>query len=536
MRPCLHAEITISFLKYLLLLRPQHHNHQQLRLNSGAGPLNTLIFNYANKTMNKQPEVIDSPPAKNKETNQVKETSVFVLSDNFERLPPAYTLTRKDVVILALRLAAIHANRTPKTYLSKSKYYSDTNVYGIRIESNTKKGVSAKAGCAKFWRTSLENKVNLDRINHEAKHRLIGGPIREHAQNYSSNATVERMREKTEASNLALSKLAVKNTITGEETSMLSIVQASFSNRFNELYSFTKNFEAMAKENGMGWVFVTFTAPPEYHPNPSSPNSKCSYKPELGVKASHVYINRAWALIRAMLSKWGIRAGPTTYFGARTVEVHKDGCIHWHLLIFINDSLINNFTKACREKFPLPGQLKIVLGDDNKGSASTYIFKYLMKEFDTNTLDRNITGRLTKADGEKDKEREQMDLASIENSERVRAAIRAMSIRQYQTIGLLRVTTLLRKINKLDLSATSDTGESVLWFIQKYVWRNPMGLKNLLGKPHIFSRSDDENPSIKLIKENTLSRYGEERERVIGIEIDGREFISKGLFQIIKNQ
>ena len=486
--------------------------------------------------MNEQTQLIDSATAKNKETNQAKDTSVYFLSENFERLPPAYTLTRKHVVALALRLAATHANQTQETYFSKGKYYSDTNVYGIRIESNTKNGVNAKAGCAKYWRTSLENKVNLDRINYEAMHRLIGGPIREHAENYCSNATVERMREKTEASNLALSKLAVKNTITGKESSMLSIANASFSNRFNELYSFTKNFEAIAKENGMDWLFVTFTAPPEYHPNPSSPNSKCSYKPELGVKASHVYINRAWTLIRAMLNKWGIRASPTTYFGARTVEVHKDGCIHWHLLIFINDSLINNFTKACREKFSLPGQLKIVLGDDNKGSASTYIFKYLMKEFDTNTLDRNITDRLTKADGEKDREREEMDLASIENSERVRAAIRAMSIRQYQTIGLLRVTTLLRKINKLDLSEIIDTDNSVLGFIKKHVWRNPMGLKNLLGKPDIFSRSNDEAPSIKLIKEHALSRYGEERERVIGIQIDGREFISKGLFQIIKKQ
>ncbi|MFG0679235.1 replication endonuclease [Pseudomonas sp. xss_4] len=486
--------------------------------------------------MNEETQLIDSAPAKNKETNQAKDTSVYFLSENFERLPPAYTLTRKHVVSLALRLAATHANQTQETYFSKGKYYSDTNVYGIRIESKTKNGVSAKAGCAKFWRTSLENKVNLDRINYEAMHRLIGGPIREHAENYSSNATVERMREKTEASNLALSKLAVKNTITGKESSMLSIANASFSNRFNELYSFTKNFEAMAKENGMDWLFVTFTAPPEYHPNPSSPNSKCSYKPELGVKASHTYINRAWTLIRAMLSKWGIRASPTSYFGARTVEVHKDGCIHWHLLIFINDSLINNFTKACKEKFSLPGQLKIVLGDDNKGSASTYIFKYLMKEFDINTLDRNITDRLTKSDKEKDREREEMDLASIENSERIRAAIRAMSIRQYQTIGLLRVTTLLRKINKLDLSEIIDTDNNVLGFIQKHVWRNPMGLKNLLEKPHIFSRSDDEPPSIKLIKEQALSRYGEERERVIGIEIDGREFISKGLFQIIKKQ
>lgn len=484
--------------------------------------------------MNEHKHMTYSASAKDNETNQVKETSVYLLSDNLGRLPPAYTLTRKQVVALALRLASIHAIQTQETHLSKGKYYSDTGVYGIRIESNTKKGVTAKAGCAKFWRTSLENKVNLDRINFEAKHRLIGGPFNEQAENYSSNATVERMREKTEASNLALSKLAVKNTITGEESSMLSIANASFSNRFNELYSFTKNFEAMAKENGMDWLFVTFTAPPEYHPNPSSPNSKCSYRPELGVKASHVYINRAWVLIRAMLSKWGVKASPTTYFGARTVEVHKDGCIHWHLLIFIDNSLIEKFTRACREKFPLPGQLKVVMGDDNKGSASSYIFKYLMKEFDTNTLDRRITGRLTEADEEKDREREQMDLASIENSERVRAAIRAMCIRQYQTIGLLRVTTLLRKINKLNLSGICDTDESVLGFIQKHVWRNPMGLKNLLGKPHIFSRSNDQNPSIRLIKENTLSRYGEERERAIGIEIGGQQFISKGLFQIVK--
>lgn len=475
-------------------------------------------------------------PVKNAETLPAKETSIYLLSITPERLPAPYTLTRKDVVILALRLAAINAKQKQEVYLSKGKYCIDSKIYGIRIESDTKRGASAKAACAKFWRTSLENKVNLDRINFEARHKLIGGPNSDHAEIYSSNATVERMREKTEASNLALSKLAVKNTITGEESSMLSIANASFSNRFNELYSFTKNFEAMAKENGMDWLFVTFTAPPEYHPNPSSPNSKCSYKPELGVKASHVYINRAWILIRATLSKWGVRASPTTYFGARTVEVHKDGCIHWHLLIFIKNSLINNFTRACREKFALPGQLKVVLGDDNKGSASSYVFKYLMKEFDTNTLDRHITGRLTEADGEKDREREEMDLASIANSERVRAAIRAMCIRQYQTIGLLRVTTLLRKINKLDLSGTSDTDESVLGFIQKHVWRNPMGLKNLLEKPHIFSQCDGQDPSIKLIKENTLSRYGEERERVIGIEIDGRTFISKGLFKIIKKQ
>ncbi|VVO70033.1 replication endonuclease [Pseudomonas fluorescens] len=464
------------------------------------------------------------------------ETSVYSLSFTPKRLPPAYTLTRQQVLALSLRLASFNTTEKHEVYLSKGKYHIDTNVYGIRIESDSKSGVVAKAECAKFWRNSLENRVNLERINFEARHKLVGGPNSENKEVYSSNATVKRMREKTEASNKSLSTMFIKNTITGQELSMLDIANASFSNRFNELYSFTKNFEAMAKENEMDWIFVTLTAPPEFHPNPSSLKSKCSYKPELGVKGSHAYINGAWKIIRAMLSKWGIKASPTTYFGARTVEVHKDGCIHWHLLIFIQNSLIHNFTKACREKFPLPGQLKIVLGDDNKGSASSYVFKYIMKEFNTNTLDRSITSRLTEADRLKDAEREQMDLASIENSERVRAAIRAMCIRQYQTIGLLRVTTLLRKINKLDLTPVVDTEETILGFIRKEVWRNPMGLKNLLQKPHIFSQGEGQSPSIKLIKESTLSRYGEERERIIGIEIDGLKFISKGLFKIVKKQ
>lgn len=61
-----------------------------------------------------------------------------------------------------------------------------------------------------------------------------------------------------------------------------------------------------------------------------------------------------------------------------------------------------------------------------------------------------------------------------------------------------------------------------------------MGLKNLLHKPHIFCQGDGEYPAIRLIKESTLSRYGEDRERVIGIEIDGLKFVSKGLYKIFR--
>ena len=279
-------------------------------------------------------------------TSHAIERALYSISITPKSLPPARALTRQHVLTLAVRLASLHATKANNVYLSRGKYRIKTGFYGIVIEADTKSGVTAKSACVRFWRNSLENKANLERLKFEAKNRQIGGPNSENTEIYCSDATVKRMREKTAASNKCLSKMTVKNIVTGDEFSMLDIANASFSNRFNELYSFTKNFEAMAKSQKMDWIFVTLTAPPEFHPNPSSPNSKCSYKSELGVKASHTYINNAWKRIRAILYKRGINASPTTYFGARTVEVHKDGCIHWHLLIFINHALIHAFNKA----------------------------------------------------------------------------------------------------------------------------------------------------------------------------------------------
>lgn len=459
---------------------------------------------------------------------------VHALTWTFKSLPPAHSLSIKQVLSLASQLALQKANEDMTTcQFFNGIFYFNTGIYGIIIESDKQSSISSRLSCTKFWRNALEKKVNLARLNYEAKHKLVGGRDGSNKDIYSSDATVNRMREKTNNMNEALAKLTMENTLTGEQFSMLEIAKASHSNRFNELYAFTKNFEALAKENGMEWLFLTFTAPPEFHPNPSGAKSECSYNPDLGVKRSHDHINSAWKKIRAVLNKRGIKANPNTYFGARTVETHKDGCIHWHLIIFIQQTLIGAFTNSCKEYFPLHNQIKIVLGDDKKGSASSYVFKYIMKEFNISNLDESITSRLSTDDLSKDIIREESDLASIKNSERVKAALQAMNIRQYQTVGLLRVTTLLRKINKLNLKDIKENDKSALGFIRNHVWRNPLGLKNLLQKPSIFKKSDCEDPPVKLIREATFSRYSEERTRIIGIEIDGTQFITKGKYKLI---
>ncbi|MHC8331861.1 replication endonuclease [Pseudomonas sp. LB3P25] len=460
---------------------------------------------------------------------------VHALTWTLKSLPPAYSLSINQVISLASQLALQKGNEDMTAcQFFNGIFYFNTGIYGIIVESDKQIGINSRLSCTKFWRTALEKKVNLARLNYEAKHKLVGGRDSNN-DIYSSDATVNRMREKTNKTNEALAKLTMENTLTGKQFSMLEIAKASHSNRFNELYAFTKNFEVLAKENGMEWLFLTFTAPPEFHPNPSGAKSECSYNPDLGVKRSHDHINYAWKKIRAVLSKRGIKASPNTYFGARTVETHKDGCIHWHLIIFIQHSLIDEFTNSCKEYFPLHNQIKTVLGDDKKGRASSYVFKYIMKEFDISNLDENITSRLSKDDLSKDTIREDSDLASIKNSERVKAALQAMNIRQYQTVGLLRVTTLLRKINKLNLEDIKENDESVLGFIRNHVWRNPLGLKNLLQRPSIFKKSDCESPPVKLIRESTFSRYSEERTRIIGIDIDGTQFITKGKYKLTGN-
>ena len=153
--------------------------------------------------MNNQPRNGTPPTSalQNSDIGPLEDTSIRQLTVTTDRLPAAHKLTRDDVINLALRLAATNQNTSHDAYRSKGKHYIDTDIYGIRIESDTKNGAIARTTCAKFWRTALERKVNLARLDFEAKHKLVGGPDQDCTEIYSSNATVEWMRAKTEASN-----------------------------------------------------------------------------------------------------------------------------------------------------------------------------------------------------------------------------------------------------------------------------------------------------------------------------------------------
>lgn len=451
------------------------------------------------------------------------------LSLDLSYLPNPYSLSRADVLYLASRLALHFSTQSHSTPIQKGSLYSlDTKVYGITVRSNTEAAIHKRLACKRFWRRSLEKKVNEERLNYEARNLIVGGhPKNPEAsvQNYCSNETLLREQIKRKDNEDKLSRYKVLNTETNTEINLLSIALSNEKNRTNELYFIVKSLENLAAEKNFKWMFITLTAPPQYHPNPVK--GRRSYDPSLGIKGSHEYIKRLWAQTRSVLNERGVKASPEHYFGFRTVEPHRDGSIHWHLIIFANKDVQKKITEAILEKFPVKNAADIVYGKEGDGSASaaTYLYKYIAKSVSRETSEYDTSTELVK-----DKAREEKDLASLRNKERVQAALKSLEIRQYQIFGVNNLTTIFKKINRLNLDAITPMHGSILEFIKTSIWRNADGYLNMLKNTEMFGSGSE----IELIKVATQSSYGEPQKKVVGIRIGTTDFFNDTTYKIVK--
>lgn len=462
--------------------------------------------------------------------NQAPEASQYMpcwLNFDPSQLPPAHMLRVKQVRAVARRVASYYSARweemaiTTRVTTRSCRFVFLSSVYGIVVESTHPDGVRYRASCRKFWRKKIEQKANEGRLAHESKYRMVGG-AGEGAKLYCSDETLSRAREQKALAEQGLASMMVVNTGTGEAVSLLDVARETEKNRLAGQYANVKSMEEFAAGRGFDWLFVTLTAPSEYHPNPSKGKRKASF--DVGVADSHHYIAKQWSRIRSLLSKRGIQAGPDGYFGFRCVEPHKDGCFHWHLLVFLDPGLIEAFSQAIKEKFPGEIASTIVIGDKGKATAATYIYKYLSKNCSTS---RQFT------DDAGDAEREAKDLASFRNKERVQASLKVSRIRQTAPFGVVRVVSLLALIHKLDLAEVEAKEGSVLQFVRDHIWRNQRALLMVMSNPGIFSRESKVH-GVQLIKKEALNSYGELVEQVVGIRIDGREYMNRSRYLIVR--
>ncbi|MNB99764.1 Bacteriophage replication protein GPA [compost metagenome] len=373
-----------------------------------------------------------------------------------------------------------------------------------------------------FVKRRLSKICHRERLRKEAVTKSIGGtqPV-----SYCSNDTFGFIQDGDKRNEIFLKNRQVLVKSTGETFCLLDLHKNKSKNKFNETYFIVKNLEAIAQEQNFLPFMLTLTAPARYHPNPLK--GRCAFDAYSTVDSQN-YLRRAWARFRSYLAKIGIPMSLQSCFGLRTAELHRDGCVHWHLILFINPETLKDFEDALAARFSST-QADIIAIDGC--STSTYALKYILKSVDLDDLpidytddDRNI-----------DAQRKQNDLSTITDAARVRAGIRAMAIRQIQYYGINSSLTKFRMINKITECAKAFPTDAMKILDECRINPRNGTPKNLLAYKNFLHKYSD---AVELIHEETTNKHGLAGKKVIGIKFiaSNYEYITKDKYEIITEQ
>lgn len=239
------------------------------------------------------------------------------------------------------------------------------------------------------WMLRALRKEIRRRIEHIA---LDQGVINMKIERYASDQTV-LIHEQTRARNYKLLESMEAVNEEGDCLSLLELNELSVSNpyiRNSELLVRLRGFENYADRNNHIADFWTLTCPSKFHRSSKKWDGSTP-------KDAQNWLCKQWSRFRAALK----RSGHTVY-GFRVAEPHKDGCPHWHMLLFFESDEALQFSRdkikhhllsedgnepgAQEHRFDYKPMNKAV------GSATGYIAKYITKNIDGASIE-DIDGR-----------------------------------------------------------------------------------------------------------------------------------------------
>ncbi|NQZ06952.1 MAG: replication endonuclease [Algicola sp.] len=295
---------------------------------------------------------------------------------------------------------------------------------------------------------------------------------------YASKMAQAEYKETRDSGRAWLEMMELEND-SGDVISLTDAVKAGVSNpvnRRNECMLRIRGIEEIA--NGMGFVgvFYTLTCPAKYHANAAIWNGSST-------KSAQAYLVKTWARVRADLAQREI-----PYFGLRVAEPHADGCPHWHMLLFVPTQLKHKINHIIRRHFCAEEREELIKKyknrraikkkynkrrrawgynkskglhaiepkldyrvstarfkaddiDPKKGSAVSYIAKYISKNLSAENLD---------GDGLKNHVDAETGKPLLEQINPVLAWASVWGIRQFQFIGSPSVTVYreLRRVRE----------------------------------------------------------------------------------------
>ncbi|WP_225377544.1 replication endonuclease [Klebsiella pneumoniae] len=356
-----------------------------------------------------------------------------------------------------------------------------------------------------WWRNRLRRVASAWREHLQ----IAVGNVSKKRHAYASKNCVTDWREQKRRTREFLKGLDLEDE-DGNRISLIEKYDGSVANpaiRRCELMTRIRGFENICNELGYVGEFYTLTAPSKYHAT-----TKAGYRNSKWNGASpsdtQSYLTGLWARIRAKLHREEIRI-----FGIRVAEPHHDGTPHWHMLMFmlpedvervgliIRDYAWEEDRHELRSDKAKKARFHGEAIEQEKGSATGYVAKYISKNIDGYALD-----------GETDDESGEL---LKETAPAVSAWAARWHIRQFQFIGGAPVT-VYRELRRLadtetahglsvEFAAVHDAADAGDW----------AGYVNAQGGP--FVRRDDLQVRTLYEPRAEFNQYGEETICIRGV-------------------
>ncbi len=309
--------------------------------------------------------------------------------------------------------------------------------------SKNLKAILLRLSCERFWRRVLR-KVFAQTVE---KCSIGLGLVNKGRDCYVSTTSVKRRRVQLATSTAMMEHTELENEM-GQRMKLSDLVATSTANktiRRAELMTRISGFDVIAQDLQHEAVFITVTCPSRMHKWTDKGGGVFLNKKYDGTtpREAQKYLSGQWAKMRSALKRQNVDV-----YGFRVAEPHHDGCPHWHMLMFHKSSqgealrglyeryfLLND---SATERGAAKFRVKFERIDRTKGSAASYIAKYISKNVDGYAVGTDLYG----AD-------------AIESSARVEAWASTWRIRQFQQVGGPPVTVWreLRRLNPYNLEA-----------------------------------------------------------------------------------
>lgn len=351
---------------------------------------------------------------------------------------------------------------------------------------------------------------------------ILIGKVRRGVSSYISHQNLNVYRQRKAAGYRWMQQMMVINPDYDLELPLHEAVAASVSNpqiRRHELMVRMRGFEDLAADIGYRGVFITWTAPGQYHAWKQLLSGKVVENPKYigsSPRQTQAYLSSLWVKCRAKLARAHI-----PMFGFRVTEPHHDGTPHWHMLLFIHPDFMAQAIAIMRQYAIRDAQEELLrhrdkygrhspvyfdptprfdykVMDPQAGGATGYIAKYIAKNLDGFGMDEDYESGQIAEDGA------------------LSAGAWACwhGIRQFQQIGGPSVS-VWRELRRLKDPA-GPSRDQVLEAIRRAAdsgdWKSYV---SLMGGP-VLPRADRPVRLLQLTKDNP-NPYGEEVSRIVGV-------------------